>query len=87
MKLTKLDFYIIKRFLFAFLLTLGLFTVIIIVFDLAEKIDNFIEHDAPFKDVIFQYYVNWIPFLVESVQPCICIYIGDLFHIQDGPEI
>ncbi|MBR9860915.1 YjgP/YjgQ family permease [bacterium] len=78
MKLTKLDFYIIKRFLFAFLLTLGLFTVIIIVFDLAEKIDNFIEHDAPFKDVIFKYYVNWVPFLLNLFSP-VFVFISVIF--------
>ena len=69
MKLTKIDFYIIKRFLGAFLLALGLFTVIIIVFDVSEKIDEFIENKAPFYEVIFHYYVNWVPFLLNLFSP------------------
>ena len=78
MKLTKIDYYIIKRFLSAFLLALGLFTVIIIVFDLAEKIDNFIENDAPFYDIIFKYYVNWIPLLLNLFSP-VFVFISVIF--------
>lgn len=78
MKLTKIDYYIIKRFLSAFLLALGLFTVIIIVFDLAEKIDDFIENDAPFYDIIFKYYVNWIPFLLNLFSP-VFVFISVIF--------
>ncbi len=69
MKLTKIDWYIIKRFLGAFVLALGLFTVIIIVFDLSEKIDEFMENSAPFDEVIFNYYVNWVPFLLNLFSP------------------
>ena len=78
MKLTKLDYYIIKRFLGAFLLALGLFTVIIIVFDLAEKIDDFIEHEAPFREIILSYYINWIPFLLNLFSP-VFVFIAVIF--------
>ena len=78
MKLTKIDFYIMKRFLGAFLLTLGLFTVIIIVFDLSEKIDDLLGHDAKFFDVIFKYYVNWIPFLLNLFSP-VFVFISVIF--------
>lgn len=78
MKLTKLDFYIIKRFLGAFLLALGLFTVIIIVFDLSEKIDDFIEKDAPLKGILFNYYRNWIPTLLNLFSP-VFVFISVIF--------
>lgn len=78
MKLTKIDFYIIKRFLGAFLLALGLFTVIIIVFDLSEKIDEFMENSAPFSEVIFNYYVNWVPFLLNLFSP-VFVFISVIF--------
>jgi lipopolysaccharide export system permease protein len=77
-KLTKIDLYIIKRFLGAFMLALGLFTVIIIVFDLAEKIEDFIGNEAPFKDVIFNYYVNWVPFLLNLFSP-VFVFISVIF--------
>ncbi|MGB1037520.1 MAG: LptF/LptG family permease [Bacteroidia bacterium] len=78
MKLTKIDYYIIKRFLGAFLLALGLFTIIIIVFDLSEKIDEFMENNAPFSEVIFNYYINWVPFLLNLFSP-VFVFISVIF--------
>lgn len=78
MKLTKIDWYIIQRFLGAFLLALGLFTIIIIVFDLSEKIDEFMENKAPFGEVIFNYYVNWVPFLLNLFSP-VFVFISVIF--------
>tara|TARA_B100001093_G_scaffold250118_1_gene239593 strand:+ start:589 stop:1671 length:1083 start_codon:yes stop_codon:yes gene_type:complete len=77
-KLTKIDLYIIKRFLGAFMLALGLFTVIIIVFDVSEKIDEFIENKAPFYEIIFNYYVNWVPFLLNLFSP-VFVFISVIF--------
>ena len=77
-RLTKIDFYIIKKFLGAFLLTLGLFTVIIIVFDLAEKVDSFIEHKAPFQAVLLDYYINWVPHLLNLFSP-VFVFISVIF--------
>ena len=78
MRLTKIDVYIIKRFLGAFALALGLFTVIIIVFDLSEKIDEFMENSAPFTEVIFDYYINWVPFLLNLFSP-VFVFISVIF--------
>jgi lipopolysaccharide export system permease protein len=77
-RLTKIDVYIIKRFLGAFALALGLFTVIIIIFDLSEKIDEFMENSAPFTEVIFDYYVNWVPFLLNLFSP-VFVFISVIF--------
>jgi lipopolysaccharide export system permease protein len=77
-RLTKIDYYIIKRFLGAFALALGLFTVIIMVFDLSEKIDDFMRNDAPFSEIILNYYVNWIPFLLNLFSP-VFVFISVIF--------
>jgi lipopolysaccharide export system permease protein len=63
--LTTLDFYIIKKILMTFLLAIVLIIFIIIIFDLSEKIDDFIDHKAPVKAIIFDYYVNFIPSFVN----------------------
>src|SRR6056300_1349483 len=60
------------------MLALGLFTVIIIVFDVSEKIDEFIENKAPFYEIIFNYYVNWIPFLLNLFSP-VFVFISVIF--------
>ncbi|MFT5723449.1 MAG: lipopolysaccharide export system permease protein [Bacteroidia bacterium] len=74
----KIDWYIIKKFLLSFVLTLGLFTVIIIVFDVAEKIDDFVEKQTPIHDIIFDYYLNFIPFLLNLFSP-IFVFITVIF--------
>jgi len=44
---------------------IGLIVILIIVFDLSEKIDDFIENKAPLNAIIFDYYVNFIPYFVN----------------------
>lgn len=63
--LKKLDFYIIRKFLGTYFYSILLLTVIIIIFDISEKIDDFIEKDAPLKAIIFDYYLNFIPYFVN----------------------
>ena len=58
----KLDIYIIKKFLGTFFFSIILIISIAVVFDLAEKIDDFIEHNAQWKDIFFTYYANFIPY-------------------------
>lgn len=55
------DIYIIKKFLGTFFYAIALLSVIIIIFDISEKIDDFIENEAPVAKIIFQYYVVFIP--------------------------
>jgi len=61
----KLDLYIIRKFLGTFFFAIILIISITIVFDFSEKIDNFIDKEAPFKSVIFDYYVNFIPYFAN----------------------
>ena len=63
--LKKLDFYIIRKFLGTYFYSILLLTVIIIIFDISEKIDDFIEKDAPLKAIVFDYYLNFIPYFVN----------------------
>jgi len=76
--LTLIDRYIIKKFLGSFIMTLGLFTVIIIVFDVSEKIDEFVGKKAPLDEIIFNYYFNFIPFLLNLFSP-IFVFISVIF--------
>jgi lipopolysaccharide export system permease protein len=76
--LKKVDWYIIRKFLGSFALTLGLFTIIIIVFDVAEKIDDFVEKQTPFHDIVFDYYLNFVPFLLNLFSP-IFVFISVIF--------
>ncbi|MDX2442651.1 MAG: LptF/LptG family permease [Bacteroidales bacterium] len=64
-----LDIYIIKNFLGTFIFALSLLMFIVVVFDLSEKLDEFIEKQAPLKAIIFEYYLNFIPFFALLFSP------------------
>jgi len=61
-KYKTIDLYIIRTFLGTFIFSLALILSISVIFDLSEKIDNFMENNATWKVVIFKYYFNFIPY-------------------------
>ena len=52
-------------FLGTFFFSLLLIICIVIIFDVSEKIDDFIEREAPIKAIVFNYYFNFIPYFVN----------------------
>jgi lipopolysaccharide export system permease protein len=66
-----IDAYIIGKYLGTFLYTLILFVVIIVIFDLSEKFDDFLESDLSMWGVITKYYAGSIPFYVNMLSPLI----------------
>ncbi len=67
--LSHIDWYIIKKYLGTFALSIVLIISISVIFDFTEKIDNFLEYDAPVKAIIFDYYLNFIPFFANMFTP------------------
>ncbi|MFN7295158.1 MAG: LptF/LptG family permease, partial [Bacteroidota bacterium] len=65
----KLDLYIIKKFLGTFVYAILLIVLVAIIFDISEKIDDFIQSKAPLKVIVFEYYLNFIPFFVNLFSP------------------
>lgn len=61
----KLDWYIFKKYLGTFLFSISLLIIIVIVFDVSENIDNFMKNNATFKEVVFNYYVPFIPYFIN----------------------
>ncbi|MFC2100533.1 LptF/LptG family permease [Bacteroidota bacterium] len=65
----KVDLYIIKKFLGTFFYAISLIILIVVVFDISEKIDDFIEKQAPLKEIFLVYYLNFIPNFVNLFSP------------------
>jgi len=57
-----LDIYVIRKFLSTFLLSIALILSIVVIFDLSEKIDDFLESGARLNVILFDYYLNFIPY-------------------------
>ncbi len=65
----KLDWYIFRRFMVTFFVALLLIIGIVIIFDISEKIDDFVRNEAPLKAIIFDYYLNFIPYFINMFSP------------------
>lgn len=60
-----IDIYIIKKFLGTFFYAIALIISIAIVFDISENLDEFISKDATLYTIVFQYYLNFIPYFAN----------------------
>ncbi len=60
-----IDKYIIKKFLGTFFYAISLLIIIVIIFDISENIDRFIENEAPLRGIVFDYYLNFIPYFIN----------------------
>ena len=61
-----LDWYIIRKFLGTFFFSLALILCIVIVFDISERLEKFLESAAPLNAIIFDYYVNFVPYFANA---------------------
>lgn len=68
-RINILDLYITKKFLGTFIFALVLILGIAVIFDFAEKIDDFMEREAPRNAIIFDYYLNFIPYFATLFSP------------------
>lgn len=55
-----LDRYIIRKFLTTFFFMLGIIMILAMVFDLSERLGEFIDNKAPLSEVAFTYYLNFV---------------------------
>ncbi|MBI3511553.1 MAG: LptF/LptG family permease [Bacteroidetes bacterium] len=64
-----LDRYILKKFLGTFFLSIILIMFIVIVFDVSEKIEDFLQPGITLHAIVFDYYVNFVPYFVNLFSP------------------
>jgi lipopolysaccharide export system permease protein len=76
--LKLLDVYIIRKFLGTFFFSLALIICIAIIFDVSEKMDDFLERKAPLKAIFLDYYLNFIPYFANLFSP-LFVFISVIF--------
>ncbi len=74
----KIDLYIIGKFITTFFVALILIIGIVIIFDISEKIDDFVAKEAPLRAIIFDYYVNFVPYFMNMFSP-LFVFITVIF--------
>ena len=75
--LNKIDKYILKNFLGTFVFLLGAFSVIAIVIDFTEKINDFVDRKVPISQILI-YFKNFIPYILALLFP-IFIFVAVIF--------
>jgi lipopolysaccharide export system permease protein len=73
-----LDYYILKKFLKTYVFAVFLIVLIVMVIDYTEKIDDFIRKEAPMHAIIFDYYLNFIPYWANYISP-LMVFIATVF--------
>ena len=77
-KLKLIDKYIIKKFLGTFVFMIALILSIAVVFDINERIDKFMTNNAPLKEIVFDYYLNFIPYYANLFSP-LFVFLAVIF--------
>ena len=65
----RLDWYIIKKFIGTYFYAIALIISVSIVFDVNENLAKFSEYHAPLKAIVFDYYMNFIPYFANLFSP------------------
>ena len=75
--MTILDRYITRQFVVAALFGLFAFLMVFVVIDLMEKLDDFIDVNAP-THIVIEYYIAFIPEIVKLMTP-VALLLAALF--------
>jgi len=67
--LKTIDRYIIGKYLSTFFFLSLIFSLIAIVIDFSEKLDDYLEDDIPISGMITDYYLNYIPYINGLLWP------------------
>ena len=85
----RIDWYIIKQFLGTYFFAILLIISISVVFDINEKIDKFLKPEVPLEAIVFDYYLNFIPWFASMLSP-LFTFIAVIFFtskLADNSEI
>jgi lipopolysaccharide export system permease protein len=83
--LNRLDRYLIAKFLGTYFFSIILIISIAIVFDYNENIDKFTTNNAPLKGIVFDYYLNFVPYFSNLFSP-LFVFISVIFFTSKLAE-
>lgn len=81
----RVDWYIIKKFLGTYFFAIALIISIAVVFDVNENIDRFINNKAPIEAIVFDYYMNFVPYFSNLFSP-LFVFIAVIFFTSKLAE-
>lgn len=85
----RLDRYIMGKFIGTYIFAIVLIISVAIVFDFNENLAKFSQYNAPWKAIVFDYYMNFIPYYANLFSP-LFVFIAVIFFtskLADNSEI
>lgn len=76
--ITRIDWYILKKFFSTFIFCMLLFTVIAVAIDSSEHTDDFVRSGLPTSQIIRQYYFGFVPWIWGLLYP-LFVFIAVIF--------
>lgn len=76
--LTIIDKYVLKKLFSTFFVIITVFSMIAVVFDISEKIDDFLNDDVTVHQIVFEYYMGFVPWLFSLLAP-ILVFISVIY--------
>lgn len=74
----RMDWYIIKKFIGTYIYSIILIISISIVFDVNENLAKFTTYHAPLRAIVFDYYLNFVPYFANLFSP-LFVFIAVIF--------
>ena len=74
----RLDRYIIVKFIGTYFFAIALIISLAIVFDFNENLSKFTQYNAPWKAIVFDYYLNFVPYFANLFSP-LFVFIAVIF--------
>ncbi len=74
----RMDWYIIKKFIGTYIYSIILIISISIVFDVNENLAKFTTYHAPLRAIVFDYYMNFVPYFANLFSP-LFVFIAVIF--------
>lgn len=87
--ISRIDRYLIGKFLGTYFFSILLIISIAVVFDFNENLDKFMQHNTPMNKIIFDYYLNFIPYY-SNLFSALFVFIAVIFFtskLADNSEI
>ena len=76
--ISRIDRYIIVKFLGTYIFSIALIISIAVIFDINERIDKLTQSHAPLKRIVVDYYMNFIPYFSNLFSP-LFVFISVIF--------
>ena len=88
-RIGRIDWYIMKKFLSTYVFLIAIVILIAIIFDYNEKIDKFTQSHVPVRKIVFDYYLNFIPYFSNLFSPLFVFIAVILFtsNLASNSEI